>query len=39
MYSEHKKKNRKRLKVSFRAIFNAHLINLVNKEYFSYNVL
>ena len=33
------KKNKKRLKVSFRAIFNAHFINLVNKEYFSYNVL
>ena len=38
MYSEHKEKQEK-LKVSFRAIFNAHFINLVNKEYFSYNVL
>ena len=33
------KKDMKRLKVSFRAIFNAHFINLVNKQYFSYNVL
>ena len=33
------KKNMKRLKVSFKAIFNAHFINLVSKEYFSYNVL
>ena len=38
MYSD-TKKNKKRLKVSFKAIFNAHFINLVNKEYFSYNVL
>ena len=30
---------RQRLKVSFKAIFNAHFINLVSKEYFSYNVL
>ena len=36
---ENTKKNKKRLKVSFRAIFNAHFINLVSKEYFSYKVL
>ena len=33
------RKTRKRLKVSFKAIFNAHFINLVSKEYFSYNAL
>ena len=37
--SQNAKKNKKRLKVSFKAIFNAHFINLVSKEYFSYNVL
>ena len=33
------KKNKKRLSVSFKAIFNAQFINLVSKEYFAYNVL
>ena len=37
--SQNAKKNKKRLKVSFKAIFNAHFINLVSKEYFSFNVL
>ena len=38
-YSQNVKKNKKSLKVSFKAIFNAHFISLVSKEYFSYNVL
>ena len=36
--SQKTKKNKKTLKVSFKAIFNAHFANLVSKEYFSYNV-
>ena len=36
--SQNAKKNKKRLKVSFKETFNAHFINLVSKEYFSYNV-
>ena len=39
MPSEREKKNTKKLKVSFNAIFNANFANLVSKEYFSYNVL
>ena len=39
MRSEREKKNKKKLKVSFNAIFNANFANLVSKEYFSYNVL
>ena len=40
MQSEYKENlNKKGLKVSFKAIFNAHFINLVSKEYSSYNVL
>ena len=34
-YSQNKKKNKKTLKVSFKAIFNVHFANLVSKEYFS----
>ena len=37
--SQNGKKNKKTLKVSFKAIFNAHFADLVSKEYFSYNVL
>ena len=37
--SQNAKKNKKRLKISFKALFNANFINLVSKEYFSYNVL
>ena len=37
--SQNTKKNKKMLKVSFKAIFNAHFANLVSKEYFSYNAL
>ena len=37
--SQNTKKNKKTLKVSFKAIFNTHFANLVSKEYFSYNVL
>ena len=37
--SQNTKKNKKTLKVSFKAIFNAHFANLVSKEYFSYNAL
>ena len=37
--SKNAKKNKIRLKVSFKAIFNAHFINLVSKEYSSYNFL
>ena len=37
--SQNAKKNRKTLKVIFKAIFNAHFANLVSKQYFSYNVL
>ena len=33
--SQNTKKNKKTLKVSFRAIFNVHFANLVSKEYFS----
>ena len=33
--SQNTKKNKKTLKVSFKAIFNAHFANLVSKEYFS----
>ena len=38
MLSEYKE-NKKTLKVSFKAIVNAHFANLVSKEYFSYNIL
>ena len=38
-YSQNAKKNKKRLKVSFKVIFNAHFINLMSKEYSSYNFL
>ena len=38
MESDYKEKQEK-LSVSFKAIFNAQFINLVSKEYFSYNVL
>ena len=34
-YSQNTKKNKKTLKVSFKAIFNVHFANLVSKEYFS----
>ena len=34
--SQDTKKNRKTLKVIFKAIFNAHFVNLVSKKYFSY---
>ena len=37
MQSGHKE-NKNTLKVSFKAIFNAHFANLLRKEYFSYNV-
>ena len=37
-YSQNTKKSKKRLKVNFKAIFNAHFINSVSKEDFSYNV-
>ena len=33
--SQNTKKNKKTLKVSFKAIFNVHFANLVSKEYFS----
>ena len=33
--SQTTKKNKKTLKVSFKAIFNVHFANLVSKEYFS----
>ena len=33
--SQNTKKNKKTLKVSLKAIFNAHFANLVSKEYFS----
>ena len=33
--SQNKKKNKKTLKVSFKAIFNVHFANLVSKKYFS----
>ena len=36
--SERKEKQEKP-KGKFKAIFNAHFISLVSKEYFSYNVL
>ena len=32
--SQNTKKNKKTLKVSFKAIFNVHFANLVSKEYF-----
>ena len=33
--SQNRKKNKKTLKVSFKAIFNVHFANLVSKEHFS----
>ena len=33
--SQNTKKNKKTLKVSFKAIFNVHFANLVSKEHFS----
>ena len=33
--SQNTKKNKKTLKVNFKAIFNVHFANLVSKEYFS----
>ena len=38
-YSQNTKKNTKKLKESFKAIFNAHFATLVSKEHFSYNVV
>ena len=38
MYSEHKEKQEK-AKGELQGDIHAHFINLVNKEYFSYNVL
>ena len=37
--SQNAKKNKKRQKVSFKAIFKADFINFMSKEYFLYNVL
>ena len=37
--SQNTKKNKKTLKVSFKAIFNVHFANLVSKNISPYNVL
>jgi len=37
--SQNAKKNKKSLKISCKAILNAHFIYLVSKESFSYNIL